>query len=471
VRANQCFGGSRSGDRIALVAVNQDQRVGHNKGSQIIAYSRDKLRDLLGKSAFVMHWYSHVVTPHNTPILLPRQLPRRQHAETDRSRCTQTKAHRQASRGARWERVVSRHSTSGAKSWAFRYRVEGKSRKLTLGTLQALSVAEARQKAAEAAVKVHRGLDPVAEKRRSQTRATNTVNAVLDAFVADHVCGLRSGDQVVRGFDVYVRPRIGGKSIYDLKRSDMTAMLNEIKDQHGPVMADRVLAYIRKAFNWQAIQDDAFSSPIVRGMTKTNPVERSRKRVLLDDEIRDLWRALDRLDGCYPRYVKSLLLAMTRRSESAGMHADEIDGDLWTIPAARYKNKRDHVVPITAALRELIGNPEGLVFTNGERPFSGFVRHKRMVDKEIAKIRKAEGRPPMKQWQLHDLRRTARSLMSRAKVDSDHAERCMGHVIGGVRETYDRYEYLEEKRAAFEKLAGLLAVILNPQANVVALRG
>ena len=60
----------------------------------------------------------------------------------------------------------------------------------------------------------------------------------------------------------------------------------------------------------------------------------------------------------------------------------------------------------------------------------------------------------------------------RAKVDSDHAERCMGHVIGGVRETYDRYEYLDEKRQAFEALAGMLQMILNPPAaNVVTLRG
>jgi integrase len=71
-------------------------------------------------------------------------------------------------------------------------------------------------------------------------------------------------------------------------------------------------------------------------------------------------------------------------------------------------------------------------------------------------------------WQLHDLRRTGRSLMSRAKVDADHAERCMGHVIGGVKETYDRYEYLDEKRA--EALAQMVALILNPPArNVVKL--
>ena len=73
----------------------------------------------------------------------------------------------------------------------------------------------------------------------------------------------------------------------------------------------------------------------------------------------------------------------------------------------------------------------------------------------------------MKQWQLHDLRRTGRSLMSRAKVDADHAERCMGHVIGGVREAYDRREYLEEKRKAFEALAAVVELILKPPANNV----
>ena len=72
----------------------------------------------------------------------------------------------------------------------------------------------------------------------------------------------------------------------------------------------------------------------------------------------------------------------------------------------------------------------------------------------------------MPRWTLHDLRRTARSLMSRAKVPTDHAERALGHVMGGVRETYDRYEYLDEKRAAFEALAALVSRILNPTANV-----
>jgi integrase len=166
------------------------------------------------------------------------------------------------------------------------------------------------------------------------------------------------------------------------------------------------------------------------------------------------------------------------------MHAAELDGDLWTIPGARYKTKLDHVIPLTAAARDLIGEkparaknswfifstsksgPDGEMELDGALAFSGFSKAKAELDKAIAEIREREGRPPMANWTLHDLRRTARSLMSRAKVPTDHAERALGHVMGGVRETYDRYEYLDEKRAAFEALASLVSRILNPTANV-----
>ncbi|WP_235885212.1 tyrosine-type recombinase/integrase [Bradyrhizobium frederickii] len=381
-----------------------------------------------------------------------------------------------------------RVTDKGAKTFVLRTRYPGETNasRREISKVGEIDLAEARDKARNWLKLIGEGKDPAqveAEQRRSQVaKDATTVNAVLDAFEKDHVEGLRSGDQVKAAFTNHVRPRIGDRSIYDLKRSDITTMLNEIKAESGPVMADRVLAHVRKAFNWQMIQDDEFKSPIVRGMAKTKPKERRRKRILADDEIRDVWKALEQIEqpACYPRYVKSLLLAMTRRNESARMHTDELESDLWVIPAARYKNKQDHVIPITPAIRELIGEkPAGcdgnswFVFstTHGAKPFSGFSKAKKELDRLVDKIRKAEGRAPMKQWQLHDLRRTGRSLMSRAKVDADHAERCMGHVIGGVRETYDRYEYLDEKRKAFEALASMLDMILNPPAdNVVPMR-
>jgi integrase len=249
-------------------------------------------------------------------------------------------------------------------------------------------------------------------------------------------------------------------------------------------MADRVLATVRKAFNWHATRDDDFRPPIVKGMARTKPKERAAKRTLADDEIRDLWAALETVDApdCYPAFVKMLLLTATRRNEAADMNSTELEGDAWKIPGARYKTKLDHVIPLTDSARALIGEKppraknswfifstsvsgsDGEMERDGKKAFSGFSKAKTELNKTIAEIREREGCDPIANWTLHDLHRTARSLMSRAKVPTEHAERALG--MAGVRETYDRYEYLDEKRAAFDALVALVSRILNPTANV-----
>jgi integrase len=321
------------------------------------------------------------------------------------------------------------------------------------------------------------------------------VDALLDNFLARYVRKqhLRSAEWIGRVFEVHVRPRIGKLSIYDLKRTDIVRMLDEIEDKGAgkrrgragaPVMADRVLAILRKAFNWQASRDDGFNPPIVKGMARTKPQERARKRVLADDELRDLWAALDQITkpAPYPALVRTLLLTAQRRDEVAQMAESEIgNDDLWVIPAERYKTNIANAVPLTPrtlAVLESVrpvadanGKRTGLVFSTneGKVPFSGFSKAKRALDEKIAEIRKAGGREPMHSWTLHDLRRTARSLMSRAGVSSDIAERVLGHVIPGVRGVYDRHEYAAEKRDALERLAAIIERILNPAPNVVAM--
>jgi integrase len=300
---------------------------------------------------------------------------------------------------------------------------------------------------------------------------------VLDNFVARHVQPkLRSADEVERTFDVYVRPRLGSRSIYDLRRRDISELLDHIEDNNGPVMPDRVLAHLRKAFNWQASRDDEFTPPIVKGMARTKPKERARSRILDDQEIRDLWVALDSLDGkvpaCFPAFVRVLLLSGQRLRMVSLMTPNEIDGRDWTVPAIRNKGKVDHLVPLTDTLIELINAKDkaGYVFSSdadGKRSFSGFSKAKAALDRRLAEIRKQHGRPAMKNWTYHDARRTARSLMSRAGVSSDVAERLLGHVIPGVRAVYDRYEYRKEKLAALEKLDTLVQRILKPSARVV----
>ena len=134
------------------------------------------------------------------------------------------------------------------------------------------------------------------------------------------------------------------------------------------------------------------------------------------------------------------------------------------------------MVPITAAARAIIGQkpkpavknekiaPFVFSTTNGKRPFSSYSKAKRTLDEKIAELRKGAKRDPMPPWVLHDLRRTARSLMSRAGVESDIAERVLGHILQGVRGTYDRYAYEAEKRDALTRLASLVDRILKPDA-------
>jgi hypothetical protein len=143
------------------------------------------------------------------------------------------------------------------------------------------------------------GADPRPERTRKLQDGDAveglTVAGLLDRFVTRYIkkdAGLRSGPLMEATLNRLVKPRIGKKPFHGsdrLRRSDVVAMLDEIADENGPVMADRTLAYVRKAFNWHAARDDEFQPPIVRGMARTKPKDRKRKRILANDEIRDLW--------------------------------------------------------------------------------------------------------------------------------------------------------------------------------------
>jgi integrase len=250
-----------------------------------------------------------------------------------------------------------------------------------------------------------------------------------------------------------------------VKRSDIVRLLDRIEDENGASMADHVLAYLRRIFNWHASRADDYRSPITRGMKRLNG-NQARSRILTDDEIRKVWAATGEMKNAFGPLVRFLLLSAARRNEGRYMRRSELDNGIWTIPGSRYKTGIDFALPLSGAAQSIVEalpaiNDSDLVFTNdGVRASGGFTKFKRRLDKESG----TSG------WTLHDLRRTARSLMSRAGVSADVAEMCLGHVLPGVRGVYDRHPYLDEKRRAFEALAALIERILDPQENVVPLR-
>jgi integrase len=261
-----------------------------------------------------------------------------------------------------------------------------------------------------------------------------------------------------------VFPKLGATPVMAVKRTDVVRLLDHIEDTSGDRMAHTTLGVVRRVFNWHAARSDEFRSPIVRGMGRVNVKDRARSRTLNDDELRAVWKTAAAGEGPFPALVRFLLLTGARRQEAVAMTWAEVDdAGNWLLPTARNKAKFDLLRPLSKAAHAIVSEQPRIsdfVFTTGRRPLGGISKHKAEFDAACG----------VTDWCLHDLRRTARSLMSRASVPTDHAERALGHVIPGIRGTYDRHEYYDEKKRAFEALAAQIERIVDPQPNVTALR-
>jgi integrase len=356
----------------------------------------------------------------------------------------------------------------GRKSYAVRYRFAGKTRKLTLPG--GLSLAAARKAAADALYQVDQCNNDPALARQRQKQQQRLADADTFAAVAANYFrrdgrALRSAERRRRTLDRHVIPVLGDRPVGEIKRSEIVRLLDQVEETAGPSAADDVLAFVRKICNWHATRSDDFRSPIIRGMARTKAAERARSRILTDDELRRVWTTATGQPGAFPVLIRFLLLTAGRRNECRNMTWAEIDGADWTLPAARNKTKVDLVRPLSdtaLALLSRVPRIDGGPFvftTTGRRPIGGLERHKAKFDRACG----------VTGWTLHDLRRTARSLMSRAGTSPDHAERCLGHIIGGVRGVYDRHAYHAEKQQAYAALAELIERIVSPSGNVAEL--
>jgi integrase len=354
---------------------------------------------------------------------------------------------------------------SGAKSFIAVSRTpDGKQVWTTIGATDVLNIAEARTSARDIIGRVRAGKPAIEAK-------AETFGDVAANWLKRHVepNGLRSRKEIVRLLERHVFPAWKDRGFVSIRRSDVAALLDHVVDHHSPRQADYVLSVVRSIMNWFATRHDDYVPPIVRGMQRQSPHARARARILSDDEIRAVWKAAE-ASGPFGGIIRLCLLTAQRRTKIITMRWSDlsIDGE-WTI--AKEPREKDSAgtlmlpevaVAIIRAQHRIGDNP--FVFAGrGPGPLNSFGRSKASFDRKLPK-----DMPP---WVLHDLRRSARSLMARAGVRPDIAERVMGHAITGVEGVYDRHGYRDEKTDALRRLAGLFAAILNPVENVRPLRG
>ena len=298
-------------------------------------------------------------------------------------------------------------------------------------------------------------------KTGSNIDGIETFEAVAREWFKRHVeaKGLITSSDIRSYLTRILLPAWGGREFISIHRSDIAKLMDDVEDKNGVTAADYCLSITSGICTWYASRNDSYSSPIIRGMRRASTKERARDRILTDDELRAVWQTAA-ANGTFGAFVRVALLTGQRRDKVITMrHQDIVKGE-WTIPSEkREKNTAGSLVLPQAALDIIDAQPRfagnGYVFAGGgNRYMSGVSKRKVVFDK----------RAGVQGWTVHDLRRTARSLMSRAGVRPDIAERVLGHVIGGVAGTYDRHSYDEEKAHALRALAALVESIANPRA-------
>jgi integrase len=387
---------------------------------------------------------------------------------------------------------------SGSKSYVLRYRHAGRQRKLTIGPVE-IGLSDARNLAAAARVGIAGGKDPAADKQAAKMEARaasvpprDLVDTVVADFIEKHVRRTNkplTAREYVRLLNKEIIDRWRGRRLSEISRRDVNMLLDEIVDRGAPVAANRVLAIFRKLCRWAVSREILAHSPC-DGVQARTP-ELPRDRVLDDRELSLIWRASDALGWPFAQIVKLLILTGQRRGEVVGMKWSEIDlaTATWTIPAARVKNKRQHVVPLPPQAVEIlkslprIAGQAGLVFPRtrerakekitAETSVSGFSRAKMRLDAAILKLFPNRG-AAFPAWSLHDLRRSCASGLARIGIDLPVIERCLNHVsgsFGGIVSVYQKHRYEDDMRRAFDAWGRHVEGLISgkPTKNVIEL--
>jgi integrase len=308
------------------------------------------------------------------------------------------------------------------------------------------------------------GTDPSDAKAAAALAAANTFRAVADRYLA--FAGTRQKPRAMQDTTRYLmkafRP-LHPMPLASIERSHITARVAELERSMGATSALRARSTLSAMFSWAIREGYKLQSNPVAGTNKPEAPP-ARERVLSDAELAAIWRACG--DNDYGRIVRLLMLTGQRREEIGAMCWSEISGDSVTFPASRTKNGREHCIPLTPAALALLPAPkEGRDFLFGHRPISGVVRGFTGWAWSKAAL---DFRSGVRDWRLHDLRRTAATGLGELGVLPHIIETILNHISGhraGVAGVYQRARHSAEVRAALTKWADHLTELMGDPIN------
>lgn len=347
-----------------------------------------------------------------------------------------------------------RVSPKGTKTWFFMYKYKGaKQQKFSLGTYPDLSLADAKEKATDKIREIKNDHDPEVIKKREaeaqEERAEESRKYITDLWIAYQDSLDRKSKKKApatlknecRRWEKEIKPAFGHLRVDEVTHEMIADFLDEIAITHR-VSANRLFSFMRVLFK-PALRKGWITTHPMQWMERPAGAEVPRKRILSDDEIKELWTHFTGVRG---DILKMILVSCQRPGEVLSMRWDDIADGVWT--QENTKNGSVHQTPISMQMLEIIErqhNDTEYVFPSPRNPST----HIPNVNKFRYRTHKLSG---IADWTAHDLRRTGRTLMSRLNIEPHIRERVINHSQNGIVKVYDQHDYLVDKRKALELL-------------------
>jgi integrase len=379
-----------------------------------------------------------------------------------------------------------RVSKGNTKAWFYRYTFKGKVRRTPLGRYPSTGTAKAFKLYSDARDLLKAGTDPqaakdaeqLAEQRESERQAFTLSVLFDDHYWPLYAINKRTAKNDKHYFTVKIKPALGAIPADSVTPVDVERLIRPI-ERAGFSTGRLTLALLRKMYNWAVLPDSAVvagDGPLLDSSV-ANPCRLYRLneknkpapvvRFLKDQEIASLWNSLG--EGNSDRILKLQLITGCRVSEVCGMTECELDREAreWSIPAERSKNEREHLVPLTDQMLELIGPPaEGFIFPAASK--SGHTT----IFGAIQCVKRHCEALGITDVGTHTMRRTFITNMARLNVPTEIRNRLTNHADQSVDGIYNQHDYLEQKRTALERWDRRLRIIFageSADSNVVSI--
>jgi len=366
---------------------------------------------------------------------------------------------------------------SGTASWMLRFTSNKKRREMTLGNVKDLSLANARLEADTKMKQVREGFDPLLQRKRAEQESIKTVNDLFEYWYPTLVKRPKHPNIPKRVYTKDIAPHIGDIPLDRITARDIRTAITAINDSGRPTIANDALGHCKQLFNHgmklDLLQGNPASAFTVRD---AGGIEKSKDRFLNEGELKQFFSIARENSTNFSRdnYLACALLVClgVRKSElcEAKWEEFELEEGLWHLPAERSKTNVGFTIPLAPEVLKWLeelkirGFGSEYVFPSrraSKSPHMGPDTLNRAITKLFGHEAGKKKQPPnlmgdMPHFTVHDLRRTCRTLLAKQGTPGHVAERCLNHKLKGIEDTYNKHDYLKERREALSKLATAL---------------